>query len=244
MAWGREADKRLSEAVTVLYTDACMRHLPRWVFEGIIIFCTISRMFCVYVFWRHVDSFNVCNRPCFDLFWYHWLFCIGLWWPVAYFCDVRLSLLAPSPGAGESDPPEWSGSKAQTKPRMDQSMAMSINCNLMIELYIRYYVYLCEALVTWFCKMCCIYMLWLIINIFWILISIWIGLDNGLARNNWQAIIWTNADPIHWRIYAALGGDELTCWLQKKVAITTKSECQLFFSKYNFIMCPIIDIKQ
>ena len=25
-----------------------------------------------------------------------------------------------------------------------------------------------------------------------------------------QAIIWTNADPIHWRIYAALGGDELT----------------------------------
>ena len=24
-----------------------------------------------------------------------------------------------------------------------------------------------------------------------------------------QAIIWTNADLIHWRIYAALGGDEL-----------------------------------
>ena len=24
-----------------------------------------------------------------------------------------------------------------------------------------------------------------------------------------QAIIWTNADPIHWHIYAALGGDEL-----------------------------------
>ena len=23
-----------------------------------------------------------------------------------------------------------------------------------------------------------------------------------------HAIIWTNADPIHWRIYAALGGDE------------------------------------
>ena len=29
----------------------------------------------------------------------------------------------------------------------------------------------------------------------------------------WQAIIWTNAHPIHWRIYAALGGDELTLWL-------------------------------
>ena len=37
-----------------------------------------------------------------------------------------------------------------------------------------------------------------------------IGLDNGLAPNGRQAIIWTNADPIHWRIYVALGGDELT----------------------------------
>ena len=32
------------------------------------------------------------------------------------------------------------------------------------------------------------------------------GLDNGLAPNRRQAIIWTNADPIHWRIYAAPGG--------------------------------------
>ena len=36
-----------------------------------------------------------------------------------------------------------------------------------------------------------------------------IGLDNGLAPNRRQAIICTNTDPIHWRIYAALGGDEL-----------------------------------
>ena len=91
MAWRREADKRLSEAVTVLYTDACIRHLPRWVYEGIIIFCTISRIFCVNVFWRHVDSFNVCNRPCVDLFWYHWLFCIGLRAPSQY-PGVRLSV--------------------------------------------------------------------------------------------------------------------------------------------------------
>ena len=27
--------------------------------------------------------------------------------------------------------------------------------------------------------------------------------------NRRQAIIWTNADPVHWRIYAALGRDEL-----------------------------------
>ena len=36
------------------------------------------------------------------------------------------------------------------------------------------------------------------------------GLDNGLAPNRRQAIIWTNADPIHRRIYAALEGGELT----------------------------------
>ena len=33
-----------------------------------------------------------------------------------------------------------------------------------------------------------------------------------------QTIIWTNADPVHWHIYAALGGDELTglrfCYIQ------------------------------
>ena len=37
-----------------------------------------------------------------------------------------------------------------------------------------------------------------------------IGLHNGLAPNRRQAIIWTNADPIHWCIYTALWEDELT----------------------------------
>ena len=36
-----------------------------------------------------------------------------------------------------------------------------------------------------------------------------IGLDNGVALNRRQTIIWTNADPIHWRIYETLGGDGL-----------------------------------
>ena len=31
----------------------------------------------------------------------------------------------------------------------------------------------------------------------------------GLTPNGLQAIIGTNADPIHWRIHAALGEDEL-----------------------------------
>ena len=32
---------------------------------------------------------------------------------------------------------------------------------------------------------------------------------NGLAPYRRQAIIWTNADQVHWCIYAPLGGDEL-----------------------------------
>ena len=31
------------------------------------------------------------------------------------------------------------------------------------------------------------------------------GLENGLAPNRRQDIVWTNADQIHWRIYAARG---------------------------------------
>ena len=30
-----------------------------------------------------------------------------------------------------------------------------------------------------------------------------IGVDNGLATNRRQAIIWTNADRIHWGIYVS-----------------------------------------
>ena len=36
------------------------------------------------------------------------------------------------------------------------------------------------------------------------------GLDNGLTPNRRQAIIWTNADPTHWLINMALGGNDLT----------------------------------
>ena len=35
-----------------------------------------------------------------------------------------------------------------------------------------------------------------------------IGSENGLAPIRRQDIICTNAPPVHWRIYAALGGDE------------------------------------
>ena len=44
-----------------------------------------------------------------------------------------------------------------------------------------------------------------------------IGLDCDLVPNRCQAVIWTNTDPIHARIYAALGGDELRCSTVKPV---------------------------
>ena len=39
-----------------------------------------------------------------------------------------------------------------------------------------------------------------------------ISLGNGKAPIRRQAIIWCNAHPILWRIYAALGKDELISW--------------------------------
>ena len=39
-----------------------------------------------------------------------------------------------------------------------------------------------------------------------------IGLYNGLAPKRRQAIIWTNADTIHWRIYETLGWNHSKSW--------------------------------
>ena len=36
-----------------------------------------------------------------------------------------------------------------------------------------------------------------------------LGVDTGMASNSLQAIIWTNADSIHWRLYATQERDEL-----------------------------------
>ena len=40
-----------------------------------------------------------------------------------------------------------------------------------------------------------------------------------------QAIIWTNADPIHWRIYAALGGGELKDAISLVQRVAAKQIC-------------------
>ena len=48
-----------------------------------------------------------------------------------------------------------------------------------------------------------------------------IGSDNGLVPYRRQAIIWTNADPFHLCIYAALRGDELASKVSQAGVTTT-----------------------
>ena len=55
----------------------------------------------------------------------------------------------------------------------------------------------------------------------------------------WQAIIWTNADPaVHWRIYAALGGDELIYHSQDTTGRSTTgkfSESKICYVKWKCV---------
>ena len=53
--------------------------------------------------------------------------------------------------------------------------------------------------------------------------------DNGLVPNRRQAIIWTNADPVHWRIYVALGGDKLRSLLFWR-AIDLNIQSQIYYA--------------
>ena len=41
-----------------------------------------------------------------------------------------------------------------------------------------------------------------------------IGSDDGLAPSRWQAIIWTNDNPVYWDIYASLSLCELKMHLE------------------------------
>ena len=61
-------------------------------------------------------------------------------------------------------------------------------------------------------------------------------LGNGLAPNRWQGSTWTNADPVHRRIYATLGGDEIllhalsTVSLDSNYVIWVKTTTQGIYS--------------
>ena len=48
-----------------------------------------------------------------------------------------------------------------------------------------------------------------------------------MAPNRRQAIIWSNADPIHWCIYAALGGDKLKHKLKRRIHYHYIYNCHL-----------------
>ena len=66
------------------------------------------------------------------------------------------------------------------------------------------------------------------------------GSDNGLVPNRRQAIFWTNADLIHWRIYAALGGGYLyleTLWNDEKDMTFLGP-----FFEYNLLVIRVIRI--
>ena len=52
-----------------------------------------------------------------------------------------------------------------------------------------------------------------------------IGLDDGLAPNRREAIIWTSDDLVCWHIYASLGLNELTLYNDDK---QTRSESMAF----------------
>ena len=71
------------------------------------------------------------------------------------------------------------------------------------------------------------YVLWVLIDQY-----VSIGSGNGLAPSRRQAIIWTNADPVHRCIYVALGGDDIKLHLLMCVYLT--SFCSVFLSNTFF----------
>ena len=64
-----------------------------------------------------------------------------------------------------------------------------------------------------------------------------IGSDNGLALKMRQAIISANADPVHWRICVAPGGDELTTTAFHNVLIQRR--CDILNNSMGIFMSRI-----
>ena len=59
------------------------------------------------------------------------------------------------------------------------------------------------------------------------------GLDSDLAPSRRQTIIWTDAVLIDWRIYVALGGDELNqIQIQIQIQIQTSIGIRAWISNY------------
>ena len=65
-----------------------------------------------------------------------------------------------------------------------------------------------------------------------------VGLDNTLEPNRPQAITWTNVDQNHWRIYAALGVEELML-SRRWMAISGEAQPHVFAFIFN---TPVIKL--
>ena len=69
-----------------------------------------------------------------------------------------------------------------------------------------------------------------------------IGLDNGLAPNR-QVIIWTNADPIHWHIYAALGGRWVNpLWLSNAIWFHRSCSLPVFKLEHKHLLVLVFKV--
>ena len=68
----------------------------------------------------------------------------------------------------------------------------------------------------------------------------------GLAPNRWQAITWTNVDPVHWHIYVALGADELTNWPLRDADVNSISNFQTHikdrYHEHFLLNCPQVNV--
>ena len=59
------------------------------------------------------------------------------------------------------------------------------------------------------------------------------GSSDNLAPNRQQAISWTNADLVHWRIYGALEGDELNIWSNSTIVDASRLKNLAAFNRHS-----------
>ena len=67
-----------------------------------------------------------------------------------------------------------------------------------------------------------------------------VGLGNGSAPSRRQAITWTNDEPVRWRIYAVLGGDEPIIWTYRGSAqVNSKYDTNMTI-RYSTTRCGLV----
>ena len=69
-----------------------------------------------------------------------------------------------------------------------------------------------------------------------------VGSGNGLSPIRRQAITWTKAVPVHWRIYAALGGDELMKCPSYEMLILLWWEIRMHIRCHQCFLCILVSV--